>query len=89
MKSLGELYWQEHGIEGLDIEKFLAAVQAGTYGPYSQDQIRAFLIEMESSILQNIESKAGEAPQFALMKDEIVQQTVEQFIELRAKYAGE
>ena len=41
-KDLSELYWEAHGYEGLDIERFLADVQAGTWGAYTADEIRDF-----------------------------------------------
>lgn len=87
MERLSDLYWREHGFEGLEIEQFLENVRTGTYGQFTREQIRHFLYSMEGAIIDNIETKAGEAPQFATMKDEIIDYTVARFQKLRADYA--
>lgn len=87
MISLTELYWQEHGFEGLEFDAFLEDVVSGRFGAYSKEQVRQFLFEMENSILENIEAKSAEAPQFAMMKEEIFEQTVRQFRALRERFA--
>lgn len=87
-KDLSELYWEAHGYEGLDIERFLADVQAGTWGAYTADEIRDFLYKLEAAIIDNIETKATEAPAFAAAKNEIIEQTKARFAELRRRYAS-
>lgn len=87
MHDLSEIYWREHGLEGLQLEDFLDKVAGGAYGTFTAQDIKEFLLNMEHSILENIELKAGETPQFALMKDEIVAETIERFRLLRERYA--
>src|SRR5690606_11245399 len=87
-KDLSELYWEAHGYEGLDIERFLADVQAGTWGAYTADEIRDFLYKLEAAIIDNIETKATEAPAFAAAKNEVIEQTKAGFAELRRRYAS-
>lgn len=85
--KLSALYWEAHGPQGIEVETFLEDVAKGLYGEFSREEIRTFLLNMETSILENIESKASEAPHFAALKDEIVQETVERFRRMRARFA--
>lgn len=87
MADLYELYWEQHGFEGLDVEHFLQQVHEGKFGPFERRDVAAFLDKLEASMLENIENKASEAPHFAAMKDDVIARTVAQFAALRAKYA--
>lgn len=88
MKDLHELYWELHGFEGLDLEVFLQSVKNKEHGEYTSAQIKEFLLRLEEQTIENIETKAAEAPQFAFMKDEVLARTVEEFAELRRKFAN-
>lgn len=87
-KDLSEIYWEAHGYEGVDIERFLQDVQAGVWGTFSQEEIRQFLYKMEASIIENIETKAAETPAFAAAKDGIIEETQARFADLRKRYAS-
>lgn len=87
MKDLYDLYWELHGFEGLDLDVFLQSVKKKEHGEYTAAQIKAFLLRIEEQTIENIETKAAEAPQFAFMKDEVLARTTEEFAELRRKYA--
>lgn len=87
LADLTAIYWEAHGFEGLDLELFLQQVHEGKYGSFERREIAAFLDSMEASMIENIEAKAAEAPQFAAMREEVIAQTEAKFAALRAKYA--
>lgn len=87
-RDLMQVYWDAHGFEGIDLEAFLQDVQAGKFGTFTSAQIRHFLMTMEAQIIENIETKAAEAPQFQMVKDEMIDETAERFRLLRQQFAS-
>ncbi len=85
--QLLQRYWEVFSEEFLDFEEFLERVAAGTYGSYTREEILAFIDAVEEITLRNIDSKAQEGPQYAAMRDQVLEETQERFRALRARYA--
>lgn len=89
MERLTQRYWQVFEEEGpLELEEFLEQVRAGKHGEYSPREIGDFLDEVLGTMLANIQLKAGEAPAYESMREEIEARTEERIERLKEKYAS-
>lgn len=90
MESLGEKYWRIFEEEGpIELEEFLRQVKGGEHGDISPQEVRDFLDEMLMTMLNNIQLKASEAPQYEAMREQVEQQTYDQIERLKSMYASE
>lgn len=69
-----------------DLERFTQKLAEGDLGEVSAADITAFLQEVETITIANIETKAGEGGPFAAMRDEIIEETRAQIAALIAKH---
>lgn len=86
VEQLKETYWELAQEEGLGLGDFLERVQAGEWGQVAGEAIRRFLLDVEETMLANIEVKAQEGPPYSMMAEQAAEQTREMIEGYIAKY---
>ncbi len=81
-ERLWEIYEQLCQVEMKGLDEFVRRLKAGEFGDFSRDDVIAFLREIESNIVDNIQTKAMEHYRYADMADEVSDETHEMFDEL-------
>ena len=82
-------YWDQFAEEQVSLEEFCRRVAAGELGPYSRDDLRAFLEAVESNILSNIQTMVEVNPELEPLREERVAETQDMIADLIARYAAE
>ncbi|MCS7173788.1 MAG: hypothetical protein N0A24_10555 [Armatimonadetes bacterium] len=68
------------------IEEFVERLRAGEFGPFNPPEVAAFLREIQSRVLQNIELKATEHPFYAARAEEVAEEQRRLFETLIAQF---
>ncbi len=71
------------------IEEFVERLRSGEFGPFDPDEVVAFLREIQSRVLQNIELKAAEHPSYAERAETVAEEQRRLFESLIARFASE
>ncbi|MDR7439855.1 MAG: hypothetical protein QN172_07420 [Armatimonadota bacterium] len=71
------------------IEEFVERIRAGEFGSFDPHEVAAFLREIQSRVLQNIELKAAEHPFYAARMEAVAEQQRRLFEALIAQFESE
>jgi hypothetical protein len=71
------------------IQEFVERVRSGEFGPFDPQEVAAFLREIQSRVLQNIELKATEHPLYAARAEEVAEEQRRLFETLIAQLESE
>jgi hypothetical protein len=72
--------------ELISLRQFVLRLKAGEFGPFTRDDVVAFLREIEANMLENIELKAMEDPGLNALKDERMVETSQEIEDLIAEW---
>lgn len=86
VQNLMEKYWEVSMGGTPDLEGFVRRAAQGEFGDVSPADITAFLREVEAVTIANIETKAMEGGPFAMMRDQVIEETRQQVAALIAQY---
>lgn len=73
--KLWETFWDLAVEENPTLEAFLERVAAGEFGPYTPQEITAFLREVEATMIGNIQTKVLESPTLGGAQEDAVAET--------------
>lgn len=88
VNTLLEKYWDESMGGHPDLERFVRKLAAGDFGDVEPQDIAAFLQEVETITIANIEAKAEEGGPFAAMRDQVIDETRSQVAQLMKEYGA-
>lgn len=72
-----------------DLDSFTRKLADGQFGDVTKADIAAFLQEVESITIANIETKAAEGGPFAAMREQVIEETRRQIARLTAAHGTE
>lgn len=81
------LYWEQFAEEQVSLEEFCRRAAAGELGDYTPDDLRAFLLAVESNILSNIQAMVEVNPELETLREERIAETQDMIADLIARYA--
>lgn len=82
LETFMELSWSEP----CPLEQFVERLAAGVYGKVSRAEIRALIDRVERITIGNLEVKADEGPGWRERADEVAEEELRRFAELRRRY---
>ena len=81
-ERLWEIYEQLCQVEMRGLDEFVRRLKSGEFGDFPRDDVKAFLREIEATILDNIQTKVVEHYRYAEMADQVTEETHQMFDEL-------
>jgi hypothetical protein len=86
MDRLWALYEHWCMEELISLREFVLRLKTGEFGPFTRDDVVAFLREIEANMLENIELKAMEDSSLNALKDERRVETSQEIDDLIAEW---
>lgn len=81
-ERLWEIYEQLCLVEMVPLAEFVSRLRDGEFGEFETEDVVAFLREIESNMLQNIQAKTMEHQSYAEMADQVSEDTQKMIEEL-------
>jgi hypothetical protein len=81
-ERLWEIYEQLCLVEMTPLAEFVSRLKDGEFGEFATEDVVAFLREIESNMLQNIQAKTMEHQSYAEMADQVSEDTQKMIEEL-------